>query len=240
MVHEADVAGPAWFATLTYGPEEIPENGSLRADDVTRFLKRLRKGERLSYYYCGEYGERTDRPHYHAVLYGPEFLDREYLTTRHGAPVWVSDSLTSRWGHGLCEFTALTYAGALYVAGYVRKKVRQSDAPEHYTRVDPATGELVELDREFSRMSRRPPLGLRWIEKYWSDVYPRDFVVIDGKEFKPPRFYDKWMDGNHPGVMLEVRGKRIEEAEEVSSTVLANKEHNHRARVALFSGRDGV
>jgi hypothetical protein len=63
---------------------------------------------------------------------------------------------------GITELTPLTAEAALYVAGYVRKKVRQKDAPEWYTRVDKRTGELTELVPEFGRMSRNPAIGRRW------------------------------------------------------------------------------
>jgi len=242
MVHEGDVAGPAWMVTLTYSPEKVPEYGSLLPRDATLFIKRARAswGSRLSYYLCGEYGELSERPHYHMVLYGLPFMDREWIADRHGAPVYRSDQLEGWWQNGICEFTGLTYGAARYVAAYVRKKVRQRDSPEHYERVDPDTGELVGIGREFGRMSRRPALGRRWIERYWRDVYPRDFVVMDGHELKPPRYYDKWMETNHPGVMMAVKEKRLLEAVERGDRELAASEKVHRAKVALFQGRSSV
>jgi hypothetical protein len=242
LVHEGMITSPAWFVTLTYAPEKLPEFGSLVPRDITLFVRRLREGSTrsLSYYVAGEYGETTARPHYHAVLFGPQFLDRERLADRHGAPVFRSDSLESAWGHGLCEFTGLTYAAARYVASYVRKKVSARHDSEHYTRVDPETGELVELQREYARMSRRPAIGKRWIERYWRDVYPRDFVVMDGRELKPPRYYDKWMDEHQPAVMMAVREQRYEDIVEIGDEKLIMKEKVHRARVALFQGRSGI
>lgn len=250
LVHEGEYPKrPAWFVTLTYRPEEVPQFGTLDPEHPTRFLKRFRKRYgKVSYYLCGEYGETTERPHYHMCVYGARFLDRAHLATRHNAPVFTSETLESTWGHGLVEFTGLTYAGARYVAGYVRKKVRQRDDPEHYTRVDPSTGELVQLRPEYGRMSRRPAIGRRWIEKYWSDVYPRDFVVINGRPLKPPRYYDKFMDlpdekggsRERREIMYHVRRQRIEDAIEISDEKLIMKEKVHRAKVALFQQRDGV
>lgn len=141
---------------------------------------------------------------------------------------------------GLAEFTGLTYGAARYVAGYVRKKVRQRDHPDHYTRVDPETGELVELEREYGRMSRRPAIGRRWIERYWRDVYPRDFVVMEGRELKPPRYYDKWMEKHRPDVMMAVKEQRLIDAVEIGDEKLIMKEKVHRAKVALFQGRGRI
>lgn len=243
LVHEGLTCSPAWFVTLTYAPEKIPEYGSLAPRDVTLFLKRLRgmhEGSRISYYVAGEYGDETSRPHYHAVLYGAPFLDRSIHTYRHGVPVYRSECLEQAWGVGLCEFTGLTYAAARYCASYVRKKVRQRDDPSHYDRVDPDTGEIVGLSREFGRMSRRPAIGRQFIEKYWRDVYPRDFCVVDGKEVKPPRYYDKWMDEFHPDIMYDVRVQRYKDLVEIGDDKLIMKEKVHRAKIALFQGRDAV
>lgn len=253
LVHEGMTSGPAWFATLTYRPEDLPEYGSLFPRDFTLCMKRLREseaglGRRFSYYVAGEYGDENARPHFHAALFGPGFHDREFFKDRNGAPCYSCESLEGAWKKGFCEITGLTYAGARYVASYVRKKVRQRDNPEHYTRVDPATGELVELQREFGRMSRRPAIGRRFIEQYWRDVYPRDFVVMEGFPLKPPRYYDKYMDlSDEEGgseerrqIMMEVREQRIKDIVEFSDEELIMKEKVHRAKVDLFQRRDGV
>lgn len=243
LVHEGQVNSPGWMLTITYKPGSVPEYGSLVPSDLTLFFKRLRRAfsaERISYYAAGEYGELSERPHYHVVLFGARLWDREILTHRHGAPVYVSETLSALWPLGLHEFTGLTFGAARYVAGYVRKKVRQRDSPEHYTRVDPATGELVQLQQEFGRMSRRPAIGRRWIQRYWPDVYPRDFVVMEGRELKPPRYYDKWMDLYHPRVMLKVKEQRLADIRDIGDEQLIMKEKVHRARVALFEGRSAV
>jgi len=233
----------SWFATLTYAPENLPHNGSLDSEHPRRFLARLRKRfppKTLTYYLCGEYGEETKRPHYHACFFGPRFSARDLHTRRHDSPVWIAEDLQSAWKLGMTELTPLTYEAALYVAGYVRKKVRHKDDPEYYDRVNPLTGEIVQIEQEFSRMSRSPALGRRWIERFWRDVYPRDFVVIDGRERKPPRYYDKWMEAYQPLVMEEVRHQRYLDAVQIGDEKLIMKEKVHRARVGLFNSRSGV
>lgn len=39
-------------------------------------------------------------------------------------------------------------------------------------------------------MSRRPGLGLRWVQRFATDVYPADFVLVNGRKCRPPRYYD--------------------------------------------------
>ena len=60
------------FVTLTYSDEHIPENNSLSKKHTQDFFKRLRRvtAKRLRYYCAGEYGTKTDRPHYHYIIYG--------------------------------------------------------------------------------------------------------------------------------------------------------------------------
>lgn len=259
LVHESEyprrqpcgLSRASWFATLTYAPENVPEFGSLDPEHSWGFVARLRKHfppRTLSYYLCGEYGERSDRPHYHAVFFGPQFKARELLTERNGAPVWIADAVQEAWDLGITEITPVTPAACLYVAGYVRKKVRWKDDPGYYERVDPETGELVELRQEFSRMSRRPAIGRRWIERYWRDVYPRDFTLLEGRPMKPPRYYDKYMDldddkggsSERRQMMDEVRMQRWEDAELIGDEKLIMKEKVHRARVGLFNPRGKV
>lgn len=240
-MHELQMHRNAWFVTLTYSNEELPENGSLNPGDLQKFFKELRRQESpLSYYACGEYGETTKRPHYHAVLFGPQFLDRFIHRDTNGTVVWRSPSLEAVWDHGQSEFGTVTPASAAYVAGYVRKKIRTKDDPNGYTRVNPQTGELVEIEKEFSRMSLKPAVGKRWIERFWKDVYPKDKVYIEGREFRPPRFYDKWLEANHPEMMMKVRLKRYEETKELEERTLQAKEKIHEARVGLFQQRGKV
>lgn len=237
--HEAHMAPSTFMLTLTY--EEVPENGSLDPEDLRLFWRRLRRRyEDVTYYACGEYGEENLRPHYHAIVFGPDFFDRYCVTYRNGAPVWTSRILDNAWKLGRHEITGVNAAAARYVANYVQKKVRQRDNPDWYTRVCPKTGELVQVCGEFSRMSRRPAVGKRWIEKYWSDVYPRDYVLNEGVKVKPPRYYDKWLDDHYPQLMMEVREKRYAEAEEIGAEKLAAMEKIHQSRMKLFARRNRV
>lgn len=141
----------------------------------------------------------------------------------------------------------MSFAACAYIAGYVRKKVRQKDDPEHYTRVDPDTGELHELVPEFARMSRRPGIAREWISRYWSDVYPRDHVTLDGAKMKPPRYYDIWLEENKPDLWEEVRLQRYLDSlsrptdwDDLETRRLPNAETIHQARVSLFNPRNAI
>lgn len=261
MYHESQLHKHSWFLTLTYDNLHLPKNGSLVPKDLSRFIKDLRKHlppKSVRWFGCGEYGETTFRPHYHAVLYGPDFLDRVSGPARQGYPTWRSETLDDIWGKGLIDLTSLNFGACAYVGGYVTKKLMRPDT-EYYERVNPRTGETVRVAQEFSRCSLRPAIGKEWIVKWWRDVYPRDVVTIEGKQSSPPRYYDKVMEmpdedliksigytfsgitfQERMEMMYNVKMKRIEEFEERNAQQLASAEKVHHSRKNLFNQRNRI
>lgn len=125
------------FITLTYSDTSLPPGYTLVPKHVTDWLKRLRKAispHRVRYFLCGEYGDRTLRPHYHACLFG---LDMS-----------ASSVVQTTWGHGFTLTAEFNQTTAQYVAGYVIKKMTSFDHPA-----------LNGRHPEFARMSRRPGIG---------------------------------------------------------------------------------
>jgi hypothetical protein len=81
----------------------------------------------------------------------------------------------------------------------VTKKITGDMAEEHYKGREP----------EYVVMSRRPGIGRGWFEKFASDVYPHDYVVIrNGIKCKPPRYYDKIYDEWNPEEMHNIKTRR--------------------------------
>lgn len=220
-VHEAQMHPANAFLTLTYNNEHLPGNGSLQPDQVQRFMKRLRRAvapQRVRFYLCGEYGEQFARPHYHALIFGWAFPDRvEHGRSPKGNILFRSPLLEDCWPFGYTSIGEVTRESAGYAARYVMKKITGEQASDHYHRVDPETGEAWSVIPEYNRMSLKPGLGESWLKRYWKDVYPGDFVVIEGKKYKPPRYYDVWLEANHPEVHAEVVHKRMLHAQEHDS-----------------------
>lgn len=197
-VHEAELHERNCFVTLTYDQANLPSDQSLNVAHWQRFAKRLRKNVGpFRYFHCGEYGETSLRPHYHAAIFGLDFKDDRQVIRSKPHPLWRSPTLTKTWGMGHCSVGALTYESAAYVARYVMKKVTGSRAKEHYTRVDTETGEVHQVKPEYVTMSRRPGLGADWLSAYAEDVYPADEVVHAGRRHRPPRFYDAQLDDEY-------------------------------------------
>ncbi len=203
------------FLTLTYDQLHVPADYGLRKEAFPLFMKRLRKAvspQRVRYFHCGEYGEETRRPHYHAVLFGLDFsFDRVPWTERNGHTLYRSESLEDIWKLGQVLIGEVTFESAAYVARYVVKKVTGSGADAAYERVDGDTGECYQVEPEFATMSRSPGIGMTWIQKYLADVYPWDEVISNGHPSKPPRAYDRYLESVDPVLSKKVRKARTKE-----------------------------
>lgn len=229
-VHEASLQKHNSFITLTYAPENLPEDGSLKVDHYQKFMKRLRKhaswvrspyhndllgNGTVRFFHCGEYGERFKRPHYHACLFGLDFKDRELVNERDGVKLWTSESLSRIWGKGFVTIGDVTFESAAYVARYITKKVTGEKALEHYNVIEKETGEILESRRaEYVTMSRRPGIGKGWFKEFRSDVFPGDFVVMRGSKMKPPKYYLGQYEIESPDEFVKLKGKRKKLAEE--------------------------
>lgn len=233
-MHEASQHEVSSFVTLTYDQEHF--DPSLNYRDFQKFMYRVRT--RLGptrFFMCGEYGEHTQRPHFHALLFGRSF--RDGVTC--GKDIYCSQTLTALWPHGFSSFGAVTYQSAAYVARYATKKITGPLAAAHYSRVDTRTGECVTVTPEFARMSLRPGIGASWFAKYWREVYvPRDGVVRPGgKQVPPPRYYDKLLDDLNYQLKEEKDYTRylqsIQHDSDNTPERLAVREHVARAALAF-------
>lgn len=233
-VHEASLWPDNAFVTLTYDDSHVPPGGTLVKKDYQDFMKRLRHHfpQKIRYFQCGEYGETTHRPHYHACLFNMDFPDKEFYTERQGVRLYFSPMLQDVWGKGFCTIGDVTFESAAYVARYIMKKVTGDDAEEHYKSLDPETGEIFDIIPEYVTMSRGGRgdglggIGKGWFEKWSGDVYPDDTIVMRGKEMKPPRFYDGLFEQKDPEALMAIKHERLVYAKK-------HAEHNTRERLAV-------
>lgn len=220
-VHEASLYDANCFITLTYAPEHLPEGGTLVKRDFQLFMKKLRKrfpGSKIRFYHCGEYGEREGRPHYHACLFNFDFPDKIFWKNQNGQPLYISPILDSIWGKGFSSIGSVTFESAAYVARYILKKQTGEQSFLHYADIDQDTGEVLFVrDKEYTTMSRKPGIGKPWLDKYMTDVFPSDSVVMRGKLMKPPRFYDSHFEVLEPEMMDAVKRLRKRNAKKHSA-----------------------
>lgn len=148
------------FITLTYSDETLPSSLSLMPEHLQLWLKKFRKAispARVRFYAVGEYGEQTQRPHYHVILFGypncrrgqsrfglmPRLVNKEHRCCDR------CDLIADTWALGGIFVGALEMKSAQYVAGYVMKKMTHMQDERLNGRWP-----------EFARMSRRPGLGV--------------------------------------------------------------------------------
>jgi len=241
-LHEASLHDRNSFVTLTYDDSSLPVGGTLKYDDFQKFMKRLRKRVKspVRFYVGGEYGEQQMRPHFHACLFGFDFDDKVYYRrTSSGEKIYTSKLLESLWPSGLSSIGDVTFQSAAYIARYCVQKVTGDLAEAHY-RVITDDGEIVDRVPEFNHMSLKPGIGSRWLEKFQTDVYPRDYVVINGVKTKPPKYYDVLFERENPGVFSDLVAQReldgyVERLKgEHSSARLLVKEQVQSARLSML------
>ena len=93
------------------------------------------------------------------------------------------------------------------------KKITGEMAEQHYEWIDDATGEIHNRKPEYTTMSKRPNgIGAAWYNKYRSDLYPSDSTIINGKEVKVPKYYDRLYEIDQLSDYQTMRGKRIRKA----------------------------
>lgn len=133
MLHEKEFWDESIFITLTYDDNNLPVNNSLVKSDLQKFIKRLRKAiypRNIKYFACGEYGSNTNRPHYHAIIFGlslqPE--DKQHVIDAWSKCDWSVNKIRSK-SFGLAEPDSINY-----VAQYIDKKLSGEKAEEVYTR----------------------------------------------------------------------------------------------------------
>lgn len=145
------IKGSNAFLTFTYDDFHLPYNDgslfpTLRQEDLHKFIDNIRHKIRalpvlpehcrkdFSFFASGEYGDIFQRPHYHVLFFGLDFLEcRKFFE--------------SSWKKGMVKCLPLMRGGVRYVVDYFTKNL--------------VTGELAEqkydlrgLERPFKSVSR--------------------------------------------------------------------------------------
>lgn len=164
---------PSLFITFTYSDQNLPlngeNNGCVLKRDVQLYMKRLRKAlapRKIKYFFVGEYGTQTYRPHYHAMMFNVNWDDiyeiEKAWTNKNGEP------------YGNVVFRDFHMARAMYVAKYHIIKT-------HYP---------VGCTRPFMICSKN--LGKSYIEKlgkWHRKNIDRCYYTLDGSQLRLPRYY---------------------------------------------------
>ena len=168
--HESTLHSKNSFLTLTYDDDHLPDDGKIDKTHLQKFFRSCRdRGFKLRYIACGEYGDQTRRPHYHAIIFGQDFKF-DYIDIN--SELYTSPTLAEIWGKGMVSIAPVTMASICYTCGYVQKKVGDPDT--------------------FSLMSRRPGIGHKWLDSFKDDLRRTGKVTIEGREYPVPHRYIVW------------------------------------------------
>lgn len=157
----------ALFVTLTYSDKFNPE--VLVKRHVQLYMKKLRKyvKGKIRYYCVGEYGTRTDRPHYHILMFGKD-LPEDYIRK-----AWTTSKNRKEEPFGHVHIGQVSEASIAYCTKYI---VQPADVKK----------------KSFSLMSRAYGLGLSYLTDRmveWHRADDRNYSIQYGQKVRLPRYY---------------------------------------------------
>jgi len=147
LEHEYMFSDSAFFITLTYDEINVPRTKegfkTLNKKHLQNYIKRLRNdhvkyvskelnipkskvkevSKPIRYYAIGEYGEKTRRPHYHALIFNMEVGNLSPFTNQ-----WKNTETGYKFGH--VDVGTVTGASINYVTKYMFKPFGKKDKRE--------------------------------------------------------------------------------------------------------------
>lgn len=157
-----------FFCTLTYSDENLcyinDENPVLNYEDVQKFFKRCRKrGFEFKYFMCGEYGELSQRPHYHIILFFDMAVDINIFL--------------NNWKLGFTHVGQVSMGSILYMLKDMLKEVDLFEGVERSLR---------------PQIRASKGLGISYAQKFFKwhaiDCENRNFIIINGHKYGIPRY----------------------------------------------------
>lgn len=183
-----------------------------------KFIKRLRKKYNdtyISFFHVAEYGEKTKRPHHHAIIYGINFEEdrHEGAKSKTGHEQYISDTLNKLWAAGACTVQDCNPNNIMYIAQYTLKKYKTNEDKQYRAKMT---------------FSNRCKINTKFIRKYPELILKKYLEDKDGKRYKIPESYKKTLkeDKNEYYQYLYriYETECLEYISNYSSTDLINKE----------------
>lgn len=214
------------FITLTYGtgkdkegihyPRRTANNlKTVCKRDVQLFLKRLRKlqskqgGLPIKYYLAAEYGSKTARPHYHAIIFN---ADKQHIA--------------NAWNLGSVHFGNVREASVCYSLKYISKG---RTVPRHSR--DDRTPEFS-LSSQGLGATYLTPAMLRW---HRSDITQRVYAVVaGGKKVSLPRYFKDriYTDQDREQIRLYYQQFHTDQIEYLEHDKWLEKQHQDKQKKA--------
>lgn len=210
----------AHFVTLTYDEDHM-DSASLDPSHFNKFIQNLRnkfRGTKISYFMCGEYGGKTGRRHFHAIIFDCPLTDlspvfKQQVNGRlinkirrdNSDGLLYSPLIHKCWNYrGDISVGKVEYHSCQYVSGYVTSK---------YNKERQSFYDKYNLLPEYARMSK----GIA--KKYFDDN--DSYLLFQGTYIVPssgnahisvtPRYYDKLFIKKYgEDLFLPIRYQRLD------------------------------
>lgn len=157
-----------YFLTLTYA--DFNNDGKLHKYHIRSFIKKLRsiyRGVKFKYFVCGEYGELTNRPHYHLLLFGVNLGKLNFYKMSGQNALYFSNQLNEIWKYGYVVIGNLTFNSAFYTARYAMKKNK--------------VHETIQLQSQ--------GIGKQYFLDHYKDIIRSGYVSFNHIKYKIPRYF---------------------------------------------------
>lgn len=224
-----------YFVTLTYDDEHLivkdeitdkdgftwlneDQNATLSTEDFERFLNTFRqimkrdyKVDGIRFIGCGEYGEESQRPHYHFILLNCPLPSETFFEPRikNGNTYFRNTIIERAWTKGISNICPANWETMAYTARYITKKINGEGSEQLYA----ANG----LIKEFFRQSRMPGIGKPYYDLHKDEIYKNDYILVKTKKGTayrtPPKYFDDLYEEEEPEKFKEIKWKREQKAE---------------------------
>lgn len=218
LTHEMSYNEDGIFLTLTYDQKNVPINDAfqltLKKEHAQKFFKRLRKnlkGKKIKYFLCGEYGDETKRPHYHAIVFGISRKEIPKIKQSWNFCDWKNPSICKD-SFGMVEHDSINY-----VCQYIDKKFTGELANEEYYQKG--------IEAPFRLCSKG--IGKDYCEDNEDRIRDLEYITVRGTKRSVPRYYldrigkdNKNNKHKKPSLKLKLKLTEIDERSKIGSSDL--------------------
>lgn len=198
LINEAKYHKKACFITLTFDNKILLDKNSkaikkygANASFVfntkysmkyfQKFIKRLRqiyKDKYISYYHVAEFGEKTKRPHHHAIVYGINFDEdrKEMEKSKTGHIQFYSQTLQDCWACGRTSIQDINENNIIYISQYTLKKLKDVKDDKY---------------KPLMTFSNRCKISSKYIKRYPKEITKGYLEDKEGHKFSIPKSYIK-------------------------------------------------
>lgn len=195
----------SWFITMTYDDKSLYDldNGLITAEGeyslnyrhFQLFMKKLRKSyektefksRKIKYFAVGEYGDRSDRPHFHAIVFNAD-----------------QQNIIDAWEYGSVHFGDVKENSVGYTLKYAFKRVKRVHKTDH-KEVNPSRAPEKALISQGIGLSYLTPEKI----KFYQNDLEKQLVKDGGREQAIPRYYRNKI---YTQAQLDARSRVIQKA----------------------------